>query len=304
MTPLLHKIMSDQCRPAHQRQLRWRFSETSSGLHELLKLLDGIQSFECSAVERLAWHLAVKLVDDGQVSKRTAFLPAARTWIEWLNGPEDPGISGMRQAFLLIDDERQNRTARCVSFIGAGDFIEVVDTDARLALKDDASVSSLVTSLSVDSPFFTEDIEDDLGPPERSFRERADARKRRWAGEIYAFLGMINAPRVFQRTIHSPHLGLQRRLLAAKSLVGKYPLGAWTEILLKIPAPASIGGSLDQGFMTGERALHWCRAHLRYRLGQWEIVTDHWRGNPAMGIKRSRYRVEAAHNNHTDGGGK
>jgi hypothetical protein len=113
--------------------------------------------------------------------------------------------------------------------------------------------------------------------------------------KTYALLGMINTPQVFQRLVHQPHAGLQRKLAAAKPLVGKFPLGAWTEILLKVPAPQGEQSVHPDGsYLSGERALHWCRAHLRYRLGQWEVVSDHWRGNPAIGIKQSRYRVESS----------
>lgn len=95
----------------------------------------------------------------------------------------------------------------------------------------------------------------------------------------YALLGMINTPRIFQRIVHQPHAGLQRKMVAAKSLIGKFPLGAWTEILLKVPAPE--GGpkstSGTDGYLSGERALHWCRAHLRYRLGHRRAQLMPWR---------------------------
>ena len=145
-------------------------------------------------------------------------------------------------------------------------------------------------------PLFSFDLGEHL-PPIEGFDGDDDPKIRGYLAQqyltamLYSFLGMINTPRVFQRNVHSPHIGLQRKLVAAKSLVGKYPLGAWTEILLKVPGPESGGGVAAAGYLTGERALHWCRAHLRYRLGQWEIVKDHWRGNPAIGIKRSRYRL-------------
>ena len=47
-----------------------------------------------------------------------------------------------------------------------------------------------------------------------------------------------------------------------------------------------------QEAITGERCLHYCRTYLRVRMGMLEYVEGHWRGNPALGMKRSRYRLE------------
>jgi hypothetical protein len=75
-------------------------------------------------------------------------------------------------------------------------------------------------------------------------------------------------------------------------LVGKFPLHAWTEIKLDVALPrdASNRQSVEAHY-TGTVAYHWCRAHLRIRLGKLEIVKAHERGNPALGFKRSRYRL-------------
>lgn len=89
-----------------------------------------------------------------------------------------------------------------------------------------------------------------------------------------------------------PHRGLERALIANQKLVGKFPLHAWTEIKLHVTPPKEAEGE-HEAHLTGERALHFCRAHLRIRLGRLEVVKAHWRGNPAIGIKQSRYTVTA-----------
>jgi hypothetical protein len=48
----------------------------------------------------------------------------------------------------------------------------------------------------------------------------------------------------------------------------------------------------SEGHLTGEKCLHFVRTFLRVRMGQLEYVDAHWRGNPALGMKRSRYRLE------------
>ena len=65
-----------------------------------------------------------------------------------------------------------------------------------------------------------------------------------------------------------------------------------TEIKLEItePVDASHDPSMEAHY-TGDRALHFCRAHLRIRLGKLEIVRSHWRGDASLGIKQSRYRL-------------
>jgi hypothetical protein len=75
-------------------------------------------------------------------------------------------------------------------------------------------------------------------------------------------------------------------------MVGTFPLRAWTEIKLEV-CPPKWAGDLPENetHFTGTRALHFCRAHARIRLGRLEFVRAHWRGDPALGIKRSRYRL-------------
>lgn len=106
------------------------------------------------------------------------------------------------------------------------------------------------------------------------------------------FLAMINSPQVIGRKAHMNHSGFQKKLADAKGLVGKYPLQAWTELLLEVKPPKDESGLPERETMlTGERALHFVRAHLRIVNGKLGRVSAHWRGNAALGIKRTRYSV-------------
>lgn len=103
-------------------------------------------------------------------------------------------------------------------------------------------------------------------------------------------LACINTPRIIGRRTHLPHRGLERELLKRKAVIGKFPLHAWTEILLDVTPPEEAKGLPDyEARLTGEKALHFVRAHLRIRLGKLEFVSSHWRGSVTNGIKRSRY---------------
>src|SRR5262249_29716721 len=104
-------------------------------------------------------------------------------------------------------------------------------------------------------------------------------------------LAIINTPHIIGRTTHLPHTGLQKHLARAFKMPGKYPLQPWHEVKLHVVVPSEFGGGEVEGHLTGERALHLCRSYLRIRLGQLELVHSHWRGNPALGIKQTRYRV-------------
>jgi hypothetical protein len=106
---------------------------------------------------------------------------------------------------------------------------------------------------------------------------------------LAAALAIINTPKIVGRREHAPHKGLVKNI---RKVHGKaYQLRPWTEIKLEITPPP--GGDGSREVLTGKKALHFCRAHLRIRRGKLERVTSHWRGDPALGIVRSRYSVNA-----------
>lgn len=110
-------------------------------------------------------------------------------------------------------------------------------------------------------------------------------------GMLIATLALINTPKIIGRDQHLPNRGLERSL--QKQSIGKYPLHAWNELKLRVAKPIEIDdGEPHEDHLTGRRALHFCRAHLRIKLGKIEHVTSHWRGDAALGIKQTRYRVE------------
>jgi len=210
--------------------------------------------FEISDVVDLVDALAM---DVGFVppDPSSVFLPAPKTWIEYRRQ-----TSNFRGGVLLVE------TKDGIDCYPAFDFDDPDEFERSI-----------------------------VGAHGRSGDLKASAIQPRTA-EAFACvaLAMINTPKIVGRVQHMPHRGLERRLLRNRPNIGKFPLHAWTEIQLKIgdPRDASEDGSVEAHY-TGQRALHFCRAHLRIKMGRLEFVKAHWRGDPSLGIKRSRYKVTA-----------
>lgn len=106
-------------------------------------------------------------------------------------------------------------------------------------------------------------------------------------------LAAINSPRIIGRRIHSPHKGLVREL--SKSKLGIGQLHDWHEIRLEVTKPRDVyDGEPHEDLLTGKRALHFCRKHLRLcQSGVFTYVREHWRGDASIGIRRGKYRAVA-----------
>jgi hypothetical protein len=107
-------------------------------------------------------------------------------------------------------------------------------------------------------------------------------------------LKLINHPRVINQQTFNPHAGLQKKLIAAKAMTGKFPLKAWTNLTLKCGEPPEdkSGVAPKKTILSGARCQHWVISHRRVIGGVERIVKGHWRGDPSLGIKRSRYILE------------
>ena len=107
--------------------------------------------------------------------------------------------------------------------------------------------------------------------------------------KVYALLSIINSPAIFHREILPSHKKLVR--MAKTSWLRQ--IRPWHKINLSITREASISTGHHDGEITGERCLHWVRQHLRFRLGQWELVQAHERGNPEKGISLAAIKGNA-----------
>jgi hypothetical protein len=261
MTPLAHEIVKDSLLPVKQR----RHKEVA----DMLRLREGVHFFECSAIADLAEPL-VTSSNFLRVRERLGFLPAPRTWMEIAC----PGQATVRRMALLLEQDGEHQAS--VSMIGLAVTGEIVVMCAGVELPLWGSLEAgEVGGTTV------------WGPPNLQLGDLA-----RTAHMIYGLLAMINTPRVIMRRQHMPHRGLERQLVAQRGNVGKWPLQGWSELVLKV-RPPNIDDTDHEAHLTGARALHFCRAHLRIRLGRLELVSAHWRGDAVLGIKQTRYRLAA-----------
>lgn len=256
MTPLAHRITKELTLPVKRRT----FDDRAG----LLRRMDDVHCFEVSEVVGLARAMQGQMGEHG-VDERSTFLPAPKTWVEWSEGRG-------RYGYLLE---------------------EVGDGEVRVTGACDFGQSSFGTWK--ESPFAltyspwkgtpTEDLSAFLASG-RASQEH-----------FLSVLAIINTPRIIGRRQHMPHRGLERRLTKALGVQGKFPLNAWTEIKLQVGPPKDMSGDgSTEAHLTGQRALHFCRSHLRIRLGRLELVRSHWRGDASLGIKQSRYRMQAPAN--------
>lgn len=221
----------------------------------LSRRMDDVHCFEVTEVLPLIDELASRHFHEN-FDERMAFLPAPKTWIEFSR-------DGMRTAALLQE-------------IDGGVEVRVACLD-----RETGAFSSFNERLNIILPSFT-----------------ILSHNLEWASAIsttlYGALVVINTPRLIGRKQYMPHRGLERSLANAKGLVGKFPLHAWTELKLSVSAMMKqADGTVHEAHYTGEKCLHFCRAHIRVKAGRLEMVRAHWRGNPALGIKQTRYKITA-----------
>jgi hypothetical protein len=280
MTPLAHRLAKQLTLPPREREPFWAMHSD-----KLRRSLEDIHCFEVTEVLPLldeVGHALLKAYpdDDAAVMQqigRYSFLPAPKTWIEFLDRPDD-GRPAWRTAFHLqeMPDEEgvgpyawvQSFSSGAVVNLGA---IPLLPKDSLLR-NEPFAVVQRVDTRTANVDFTIEDIADILM-------------------ECSCLLMLINSPRIIGRKTFMPHAGLQKKLRQQLG-PGKFPLNAWTEIKLQVSKPPEIDdGEPHETHLTGKRALHFCRKHIRIRLGKLEYVTAHWRGDPALGIRQSRYLV-------------
>lgn len=196
-----------------------------------------------------------------------AFLPAPKTWIEWQYA------CGAREGVLL---EQIDEDIAAATWAYMGDDLFLTSKQiGYLRLNGRGTIHS-----------------DHFCPLVLVEQSQGEAVGR--IVHLYAILAIINTPRVIGRRQHMPHRGLERRLLSMRRTIGAFPMRAWTEIMLHVTPPTRVvEEGIYEAHLTGERARHFVRAHMRIRLGRLEFVSAHWRGNEALGIKQSRYKLVA-----------
>lgn len=261
MTPLAQIILDDQARLVRERQ----FKPAKYNGH-FSRLVDG-HCFETTAIMPFALgEVGAEIVAHIQIGEgdELCFLPAPVTWIEWQTEPS------LRMGTLLSEHENTAFGILVVQFRKReqpkliGSFVLPLKGHERLGRPWAELANGIPDTLTV-----------------------ADvANIAMWH---YALLSLINSPRGIGRRSHAPHIGLERRLGRSMKMVGRFPLHAWTEIVLEAPTLPNGEGGSEETHLTWRQPLHFVRKYHKKSLGI--DVPSHWRGNPALGIKRSRYKV-------------
>jgi len=312
MTPLAWELLEDlssrdTCHVVHTPFAGWY--DTSLFLNNALRQC---KFFDCAAITPLSAQLAASMLQAfenyDRVDQRLAFLPAPMTWIE-LEMPSTEGLINNEDRRAHINEILPYGT---ISFGKPHHYYRTAwilagpDNSTHLAERYRLQYGTLYRQPGPRKwhlhklpalPLVHSDLK-----PQRSCEHVRGDEVRVFDKPVaaiedfihYATLALINTPRVIGRKQHNPNERIERDKLKRMKLVGQFPLRAWTEIVLRVAVnPTDHSGEPAQETqLTGERCLHYCRTYLRVRMGMLEYVEGHWRGNPALGMKRSRYRLE------------
>lgn len=257
MTPLARRITSELT-----LLLKRRTFDDRAGL---LRRMGGVHCFEISEIEQLSADLGAQYPEYG-VQDELIFLPFPKTWIEMKTSYGRLGylVEDLKGKWLVTQayESKINGKWGSREYFFDNEQHRFVDGQGPRAV----IINDLLKQIS---------------------RERHSSE---WFRAVFA---IINTPRIIGRRQHMPHRGFERNMVRAMKLVGKFPLHAWTEIRLDVAVPKDMSRDRSvEAHYTGMVAYHWCRAHLRIRLGKLELVKAHERGNPALGFRQSRYRME------------
>jgi len=231
-----------------------------------LRYLADIHCFQVSAIYSLAGELAGRTAEQGFDWSLT-FLPFPRTWLEF----GGPAGSNERNAFLLCAEDK--------------------DHFWHIRLRDDGVIDCSMWQFVRPSP------DDTYRRHKEQKRAAIDGAAAHTTEELLlAILSIINTPRLFARDEHPPHKGLVRDLHRAGH---DLPIHASTTIRLDIEPSA--GEARPGARLTGPKALHWCRAHLRLQLGKIVLVKAHQRGSEDVGTRDADYAVKRPKSGGSDG---
>ncbi|MBZ8133236.1 hypothetical protein [Afifella sp. IM 167] len=260
MTPLAQALLNDWCRPKAKRVVA-DLAASSSFLLEA-------KCFDISALDGFFTANDIRATVGDLLASGRVFLPAPVTWLEL---SRDLGV-------LCVDQE-------WVESKNAGDgtsFFFAVASRECISIPEYIDVGG-------DSSEFVMRFQSEPGDRLPSLEAVSS--------NIIGKLFLINTPHIVGQKTHTPHAGLQRKIARAMGMVGKYPLHAYTEITLWCDEDDRREAASDEAIearFSGRKCLHFVRSFLRWRRGELERVKAHWRGDPALGMKRSRYIAKPA----------
>lgn len=258
VTPLARQVINQLMLKPEQR--------TMYDPARVMKRMDDIHCFEVTEVINEVEVIIEKSGIKGAVAmaEATCFLPAQKTWIEW-------SVEMGRIGVLL--EETENKTLANVTLV-------VMNKDGVTSLPEKFAIplvgSDMIGTVNVEKGM-SADKSETCG---------------KIAVSLVGILAFINTPKIIGQRQHMPHRGLEKKLLKDRKNIGIFPLHAWKEILLRITPPKDMSGKdSKEAHLTGQKALHFCRAHLRIMYGKLVVVRGHWRGDASLGIEQRKYKL-------------
>ena len=253
MTPLAHRIARDMLAFRKDRAF---LGEAEAWICQ--HMLDA-HFFDVAEILPLAHELVVHAEGSAKALQDLCFLPAPITWLEFIQS------NGSRAAFMVAQiDERE----AIVVVVDGNEFralpIGILYTEELLADEVGGVMFKCLNTFGGD------------------FEQRV-------LFSVIGLLNLINRPGGLMRREHAPHRGIARDL-SKRAMVGRFPLRGWTEITLNV-APGGNQREPKAAGSTGDKCLHFVRSHRRRCYGVWVQIPAHWKGDPALGIKQTRYRV-------------
>jgi len=254
----------------------------------IARQLQDFKHFECTEI----WDIAKSLAErKAVVDNDLAFLPAEKVWIEFAGGLKaiEGEPAALRTAFLL---ERTASNTAMVSVAARWPDLSGPVIGRPLGfmpLNEHGDLGALVKGV--------------VGGPHPNHLGK-------WAAVIYGLLALINTPRIIGRKTHVPNGHIQRAIQQARGLSGRFPLGACTTLKLRVLETTVEDDREHTAWLTGDRAQHFVRAHLRIiggvvvQVGGRRVVIggrkvrvkEHYRGNPGLGMKHTRYSMRPPRN--------
>lgn len=260
MTPLAAQLSKQLTMPKGDQKPFW-----GANIEKLTITLNNAQFFEITAITNLLFDLIEKVQDNLDFVKKSSFLPSPLTWIELNTARVGRMAFVLSQIdewihFDLIWSERS-------SYIGKmnSDTLQVMLVKGKIALPQEFECETQQKTLYV--------LELNLAL-------------------AHAALIAINSPGIIAHKKREPNKGLVRRI-NKKFGPGNFEVNGWTELQLKISKPQYIDdGEPHEDHITGKRALHFCRQHIRIRNNKLGYVTAHWRGDASIGVRQKSYTVK------------
>lgn len=277
MTPLAHRFAKELTLPLRDRRIN-----DQAGL---LKRLDQVHTFDCTAI----WDCVDSAVNEENMwSSVRAILPETRipcdiAWLESSKAVARSNVKGLdfRSALVVEKDD---------------DWL-VINQAMKSYSNGFEPYAVPLCRVRVGSPLESNgygiEIDHMRSPNAQPLigKEKVEHEVNvvRFVTMAVLLLDIINQPTLCHLKVHQPHRGLEKKLLSAGA--GRYPLLAWHEVIIK-PQDRPLTRQEIDGHLTGRKCLHFVRGHPRTLTDRDVWVKHHWKGDPALGIKRTRYKVK------------